>query len=55
MLQENLNELQETWDFTEEELRHIKGVIINISLGAVMDSAVREEILKESEEFTEYN
>ena len=52
---ENLKELKETWDFTEEELNHIKGVIVNISLCALMDSAVRDEILTEAEDLTEYN
>lgn len=47
-----LKELKDTWGYTIEELNHIRLVMADYALSAIMDSAVRKEvelILKEEE------
>lgn len=48
----NLKELKDTWGYTIEELNHIKIMMADYALRAIVDSDVRkevEEILQESE------
>lgn len=47
-----LNELEETWGLTIEQLNHIKYLMADYALCAIMDSDVRkevEEILQKAE------
>lgn len=51
-IDDKLKELKDTWGYTTEELNHIRLVMADYALGAIMDSAVRkevEEILQEPE------
>lgn len=44
MINQYLNELEETWGYTTEELRDIKLKMANYALAACLYSAVRKEI-----------
>lgn len=44
-----LKDLQESWDYTTEELTDIKSKMLEYAGAAVMDSSVRKEVLSESE------
>jgi hypothetical protein len=50
MLNELLNELEDTWDFTSEELKDIRSAIVNYTICALMDSRVRKECEIEAEQ-----
>jgi hypothetical protein len=39
-----LKELKDTWGYTIEELNHIKIMMANYALKAMMDSSVRKEV-----------
>lgn len=43
MIQEYLDELEETWSYTSEELTHIKQVIAKYAVDAMHDSIVAKE------------
>jgi hypothetical protein len=44
MLEEILAELKETWDYTPEELNHIKEKMKDFAMACVTDSKVLEEL-----------
>lgn len=43
MIDTYLKELKETWSYTTEELKHIKKLMADYALCAIMDSSVRKE------------
>lgn len=44
LIRKNISELQETWDYTTEEMNDIRERILEIAFAATIDSAVREEL-----------
>ncbi len=48
MLQELLNQLQKTWDFTSEELTDIRSSILEYAQACCIDSSVAEEMEQEN-------
>lgn len=50
MIQTLLDELESTWDFTPEELSHIKETMVTLAITACFDSQIRDEVYKLSAE-----
>jgi hypothetical protein len=44
MVNEHLKELKDTWDYTTEELNHIKQIMAQYAMEAAMDSKVFKEV-----------
>lgn len=49
MIQTLLDELESTWDFTSEELSHIKETMATLAVAACQDSEIRNECFKIAE------
>ena len=45
MIQKLLDELQETWDYTTEELNDIRDKMVEYAFYATIDSSVSEEVM----------
>lgn len=44
MIQEKLDELQETWDLTHYEMDDIKNLLIDVCTAVQIDSKIRDEL-----------
>lgn len=50
LLNKSLRELHDTWALEEEELSHIREIIVNYTTRVLLDSRIKEEFDKELED-----